>query len=286
MFFPTPAAPIGEFVTVGGRRVHLRRDGDPAAPAIVLVHGFAGSLRWYDRVAAQLADRFHVLRLDLRGHGFSGGDTDLDAPAQGRTLALVLSELGLREVTLIGHSFGADVALSAAEQFPGTTAVGIIDQAPDYSYATFPPGNGLLAHPVLGPMLHRLSLPAFTRLGLRLAVAPGFDLAVAFDDPNQPVVDHHMTSPDMARVVIADRRIRLAANPLDAQLRALGLPALVLHGDSDSMYDTARTEQRYRDAGAEFHVVAGAGHSPNVERPTEVAQLLAEFVTAQRVSPA
>ncbi|MFI5780098.1 alpha/beta fold hydrolase [Nocardia sp. NPDC051570] len=90
--FPPARAPIGEFADIGDIRVHLRDDGAPAAKPIVLLHGFSGSMHWYDRVAPLLAPRHRVIRIDLRGHGHTGGDRDLDAPAQGATIAALLDE--------------------------------------------------------------------------------------------------------------------------------------------------------------------------------------------------
>ncbi|MQY24560.1 alpha/beta fold hydrolase [Nocardia aurantia] len=262
---------------LGAHPIHFRDEGDPAAKPVVLLHGFAGSLHWYDRVAALLTDRYRVIRPDLRGHGGTGGHHDLDGPAQGRAIARLLDVLDLHDVTLAGHSFGADVALATAGQSPRVRRIAVIDQAPDYSAARFPTGNGLLADPLLGPLLHRAALPPFIRFGLRYGVAPGFDVRGAFDDPDQGVRDYRAMSPRMPRTVIVDRRRRLAANPLDAQIHALSMPTLVLHGTHDRFYDCATTTARYRATGARVEIIDGAGHSPNIERPAVVAELLADF---------
>ena len=279
----------GELITVGSDRVHLRRDGAPGARPVVLVHGFGGSVHWFDRVAPLLAAAgYQPIRIDLRGHGHTGvpaRDTgtgtlvaDLGGPAQGRMLAGLFDALELEDVVVVGHSFGADAALAAAGQSGRVGAVGIIDQAPDYGYAKFPSGHALLADPVLGPLLHRLAIPPFIRIGLRYAVAPGVDLGTAFDDPDQAVIDYRAMNPLVAQAVVRQRRYRLAADPLDEQLRRLGLPALVLHGTADRFYDWQPTAQRYRAAGARVEIIEGAGHSPNVECPARVAELLLEFL--------
>ncbi|MCX4093480.1 alpha/beta fold hydrolase [Nocardia sp. alder85J] len=266
------------FGGLGEAGLHIVDEGAPAAKPLVLLHGFGGSLHWYARVAPLLAGRFRVIRPDLRGHGGTGGHHDLDAPAQGRAIAALLDALELDDVTVAGHSFGADVALAAAGQSGRVRWIVLIDQAPDYRDARFPVGNGLLAAPGLGPLLHRAALPPFVRLGLRYGAAPGFDLRTAFDDPDQGVRDYRAMSPHMPRVVLVDRRRRLAVNPLDAQLRALGLPTLVLHGSHDRFYDCATTAARYRATGARVEIIDGAGHSPNIERPAAVADLIAGFL--------
>lgn len=269
--------PRAEFVPTTLGPVHLRREGDPDARTLLLVHGFAGSLHWYDLLAELLADLYHLVRIDLRGHGLTGGDTHLDSPDQGRMLAEVLDRLGLEDVTAVGHSFGADVVLAAAECSERITGLVLIDQAPDLGGAHYPVGNQLLGHEVLGPILHRLAIGPFVELGMRYGVGPGFDLDNGFPDRGQAVRDHRAMSPVMARTVLVHRKARLAARPLDEQVRDLGLPTLVLHGRDDRFYDWEPTSARYRRAGARVEIIDGAGHSPNIERPARVAESIHRF---------
>jgi pimeloyl-ACP methyl ester carboxylesterase len=103
--------------------------GLPDAPAIVLLHGLASNLRWWDPVAARLALRHRLVRFDHRGHGRSTG------PAAGYTVqrlaadsVAVLDHLHLERVVLAGHSAGADIALAVAAAHPDrVAAVGCVD---------------------------------------------------------------------------------------------------------------------------------------------------------------
>jgi pimeloyl-ACP methyl ester carboxylesterase len=61
--------PIGLLVPVGDETVQLREDGPADAPPIVLVHGFLGSMRWFDRLIPLLSNDFRLIRTDLIGHG-------------------------------------------------------------------------------------------------------------------------------------------------------------------------------------------------------------------------
>ena len=79
--------------------------------------------------------------------------------------------------------------------------------------------------------------------------------------------------------VLGERRRRLAADGLDAQVRALGLPTLVVLGGADQMYPAEPSRARYTAAGARVEVLAGAGHSVQVERPVELGGLIRDFVT-------
>ncbi|QWF81195.1 alpha/beta fold hydrolase [Amycolatopsis sp. CA-230715] len=269
---------IGELITAGGESVHIRQDGVRGNPVILLLHGFSGSVHWFDRLTPLLAERFHVVRLDLRGHGHTGGHTGLDARSQARTVAAALDAIDVTEVVAAGHSFGADVAIALAEESRHVRKIVVIGQAPDYSFATFPPGNGLLALPVLGALAHRLATPSAVRLGVRFGFARGFAFNRAFDRPDQAVLDHAAMSPAMARTVIVERRRLLAARPLDEQVRAIGLPTAAILGRRDRFYDCEKTAARWAAVGAKVDVIEDSGHSPILERPARVAELLQDFV--------
>jgi pimeloyl-ACP methyl ester carboxylesterase len=80
----------------------------------------------------------------------------------------------------------------------------------------------------------------------------------------------------MFRVVLIERRDRMAARPLDAQVRDTGKPTLVILGERDHFYG-ARSAARYEAAGARVEIFADCGHSPLVERPERTAQLIRQF---------
>ncbi|OOC01174.1 alpha/beta hydrolase [Amycolatopsis azurea DSM 43854] len=269
-------SPSGDILDVNGVPVHVRQDG--AGTPLLLLHGYCGSVHWFDRLTLGLSAAHHVIRVDLLGHGCTGGSSGLDPVSQARVLAGVLESLGVENVLVAGHSFGADVALALAEISPRVKALVVIGQAPDYSYASFPPGS-----PVLLPLASALVRLVANRRWVRLASR--FRRQRWFDDPLQDLVDHAATAPAMARVVLVDRARRLAFRPLDAQVAALGLPCLVILGRRDRFYDCDKTFARYSAVGARVEVVEGAGHSPFLERPGEVARLLREFSLHAQASP-
>jgi non-heme chloroperoxidase len=96
--------------TPDGVALRLRSRGD--GPAIVLVHGWKGSSRVWDRTVAALAARFRVVAYDLRGMGDSDKpDCRYDFDEHADDLGLVLTSLGLEDVTLVGWSMGCSVSL-------------------------------------------------------------------------------------------------------------------------------------------------------------------------------
>lgn len=270
---------IGTITSIDGIDIHVREDGPADAKAIVLIHGFASSMHWFDRVARLLAEKYHVVRVDLLGHGLSTRVADLEPRSQARAIAPILEKLGLDKVSVAGHSFGADVSLALAERSDLVSEVIIIGQAPDYSYANLPPADLAFALPFFPSLLHRLTPSAAIGLLTQSGFAPGFRMDTAFDSSGQALLDHLAMNPSMYKTVLPERRKRLARRPLDEQLRDLGLPTLVIHGRQDQMYDCAKTVARYEAAGARVEVIEGAGHSPNVERPAAVARIVGDFLS-------
>lgn len=124
---PTPpvgrVAPREELVPLREVTIHVV-DWPGAEPAILAIHGSAGSAHFFGALAERLTPRHRFVALDLRGHGFS------DKPPGGYTLAhhvgdvvQLIAELDLHRPVLLGHSAGGTVAAFAA---PNTDASGLI----------------------------------------------------------------------------------------------------------------------------------------------------------------
>jgi non-heme chloroperoxidase len=99
-----------ELVSTDGTRLHVvaRGQGRP----IVLVHGWKGSSRVWDRTIAALEDRFLVVAYDLRGMGGSEKpDCRYDFDEHAADLACILEALDLQDATLVGWSMGCSVSL-------------------------------------------------------------------------------------------------------------------------------------------------------------------------------
>lgn len=278
-----PRRPIGEFRTVAAGTIHLRQDGPADGRPVLLLHGFEGSLHWWDAVTPLLADTHRVIRVDLLGFGCTGGDSGFDQVSQGRMLAAVLDDLDVDDVIAVGHSWGADAALGLAELSERVGGIVIVDQAPDYDGIRLPAGLQLVVWEPIVRLVQRFAPDAVLRYMFAQGFAPDFDLDTAVPDFGQCRRDFRDMSARTARAALIDRRRALTSRPLDVQVRTLGLPTLVIHGALDQLYDVDRTRARYVAAGASFAVIDSAGHSPNIETPGEVATLIRDF--AAEVEP-
>ncbi|MEV5873932.1 SDR family oxidoreductase [Streptomyces sp. NPDC052101] len=99
-------------VATGGVELCVAELGDPQQPTVVLVHGYPDSKEVWSEVAVRLADRFHVVLYDVRGHGRSTAPKPLRggftlAKLTDDFLAVVDAVSPDRPVHLVGHDWGS-----------------------------------------------------------------------------------------------------------------------------------------------------------------------------------
>jgi pimeloyl-ACP methyl ester carboxylesterase len=159
------------------------------------------------------------------------------------------------------------------------TRVVIMDQAPEDGFDNEGFAQRISYWPVIGQASDRLLQIAPKSLVLDNyddAFAPGYDISSGFDNPDQPVDDlRAMTYTSYKDTRDAEEDF-VDEQPLDQRLAASHVPAMVIFGAEDQIYDAPAAIARYRQdvPGVQTHLIPGAGHSPNVERPNLVAPLI------------
>src|SRR5579871_4134311 len=91
--------------------LHYQRTGH--GEDLVMIHGLTGNLAvWHLKIVPMLFDDYRVLTYDLRGHGYSEVPaTGYSADDMAGDLTDLLDALDIERAHLVGHSFGADIAL-------------------------------------------------------------------------------------------------------------------------------------------------------------------------------
>lgn len=115
---PLIGAPASaSFIEVEGTRIRYVDEG--AGPAVVLIHGFNSSLEVWSSVIDSLRDSHRVIAIDQRGFGFSDRPAgDYGPAAQATVIAGVMDALTVGSASVVGHSWGASVALALAQHHP------------------------------------------------------------------------------------------------------------------------------------------------------------------------
>jgi len=248
------------------------RDGSP----IVLIHCFTCGIDWWDGMIPALSRRHRVIAVNLLGHdGAAKPSSGYSIPDQAKLVAQALDRLGVRQAEVVGHSLGGPVTVALAERAPGLVSrMVLIDSIPDTSYGNVGLIGELPFKPVLGQLLWRIKPDFSIREGLEIAFAPGFDVPDAFvDDVKRMTYSSYTGSHDAYDSFTGEKA-------LPERLAAIGKPALALMGAEEQIAsDPKEALAAYRrgDPGVETRLVAGAGHSPNVEKPAATAALVLKF---------
>ena len=86
---------------------------------VLALHGLASSCHWYDLVIPHLVDTYRFIAPDQRGHGQTDQpSTGYDWQSVATDAIHVLDHFGVEKAAVIGHSWGANVALSVAAKYP------------------------------------------------------------------------------------------------------------------------------------------------------------------------
>lgn len=270
---PVPPGAVRRFVDVErGPLAVLEVDGDD--PAVVLVPGFSGSKEDFRHVLAPLAaGGRRVVAMDQRGQHESAGPDEPDAYAVSHLAAdllHLLDALGGRPVHLVGHSFGGLVCRAAVLERPdAVVSLTLMCSGPE---ALTGPRVELL--PMLRPVLEEGGMPALVE-----ALA-----AIEADDPRAQAV------PPDVRAFLRERMLASVPGALLGmaegltgepdrvdELRATGIPLLVLHGEDDDAWSPDVQAGMAGRLGARYVVVPDAMHSPAVENPDPTAEAMRAF---------
>lgn len=276
--------PTGHLVEIGEISLHYR-DPRPTAGGqglpVLVVHGASGNGEEASLALDPLLPGRRVIYPDRPGHGHSSrGDDRMAAPlAQAEVLVGLLDRLGIGEVVVVGHSWGAAVAAAMAVEHPGRVA-GLVLIAP----ATHPwPGgvawyHGVTRMPVVG-RLFAWTLP----LPVGLATLSGAVEEVFHPDPVPPAYVDEAAIPLVLRPW-SFRSNSLDISGLNANLaemapRYAGIraPTVVVTGDRDGVVAPAiHAEALAREIdGAELVRIPDAGHMPHHAHPDVVAAAMA-----------
>jgi pimeloyl-ACP methyl ester carboxylesterase len=262
---------------LGDARLNVVEDGPRGAPALLLIHGLAGSTAWWEPMVPTLARNYRVIRVDLKGHGRSSSPRHgYDTAAQARGVAAALDRLGISRFSIAGHSTGGYVATALAEQRRGAViALTVIDTGPSPK-AIIP--QGLLSQiallPVPGRLLWRIRSDATISKLLR---AGAFFREI--DIPPEIVESiHGMTHrafASTARGSLAFVRMRSVPD----RLTALGLPVQVIFGTEDARHRSSLSVDEYRAIpDVRIDLLNEVGHTPMLEDPSTTSRLLSAFI--------
>lgn len=269
--------PTTQRVTVSGLELHTLDWGNPAAPPLVCVHGYTGSADAFNGVARQFRDRFHIVALDVRGHGESGWSPDgaYTYRDQAGDLASLVDRLGLGQFTLAGTSMGGIIAMTYAMEHGHRLRALVLND--------------------IGPDMEQGSQRITQMVGGRPDVFATLDDAMTYRRDVSPIVAARAAADqrELALGVLRQRsdgqwgwkmdpayisqRVERGAPvrpELWPTLARLACPTLVVWGtDSDVLSEAQARRMAATLPKGELLAIPGVGHAPSLVEPASLAGL-------------
>ncbi len=278
-------------VYVRDLKLHYQEWGDPAAPPVVMLHGFGVSGHMFDEFALRMQDRYRLIALDQRGHGDSDwspeGDYSRDAFVN--DLEGFREALGIDRFVLIGHSMGGLNSVAYTVQHPAhVRALVLVDVGPESAKE----GVDNIVRFTRGP--DELDFEEFVQM------THHFNPRRSIENIRERM-RHRLKQLDSGKWTWKfDRRFREPNNGLRIgsevsndeswQLfRSVIVPTLVVRGGESDVLTQETAERAAREMQrARLVVVPGAGHSVPGDNPddfTESVQAFLADLEAGRLAP-
>jgi len=265
------------------------KDGIP----IVLVHGMPTSSWLYRNVAASLAEKgFRVIAPDLLGFGESDkpkGNEIYSTKNQAKRIVELLDHLAIPKAIFAGHDQGGPWGIEIADWEPERIAGLVILNTSAYAELMKPPLQARMVGGPLGPvmlkmmgskmgksMIHKFFVD-FTSTGKKLSkqVTYGYWLPL------------HEGGTRAFRAFAKDLKNTMGQFSRYAEaLKHLSVPAMLIWGMEDPVLRHDRMIPRFvadlRIEPENVHVLRGASHFLQEDRPNEIAALLDSFIPSRK----
>jgi len=257
--------PAGQFLEVNGVRLHYVERGSGAP--LVLLHGNGSMIQDFESsgLIDLAAKNYRVIVFDRPGFGHSDRPRNVvwTPAAQAELINSALHRLGVSHAIVLGHSWGASVAVALALKYP-TLVQGLV-LASGYYYPTLRPDVVALsapAVPLVGDILGHTLSPIVSRVMWPLLMAKIFgprSVPRKFEGfPKEMAL-----RPSQIRASAAESALMIPdAFHYRDEYTNLKMPVVIVAGDGDRLVDIdAQSTRLHRDVPqSKFHRVPGTGH--------------------------
>jgi pimeloyl-ACP methyl ester carboxylesterase len=268
----------GILETHDGAHLYLEQAG--AGRAVLLVHGWTMSGRFWARQIEPLAMHFKVVTVDLRGHGNSSKVLHGHTLVQyAQDLHLVVDSLHLQDVTLVGWSLAGPVLLEYWNRYggKGVSALCLVEMTP----FPFSPENWnthRLANYQLRGMNEALNNLQTDRVAFgRQFIDSMFLVGKAPEKDMQWMLPEHLATPTpIATAIYSDYLMR----DYSQSLHGISVPVLVANGNSSHICFGPNTGRHVADTlpNGKLEIFNNSGHMPFYEEPERFNAGLLEWL--------
>jgi pimeloyl-ACP methyl ester carboxylesterase len=268
--------PVDDFVTVDGMRLHYfaRGSGTP----VVLLHGNGSMIGDFlsSGITERIAAGHRVIAFDRPGFGYSERPRDRRwGPfEQARLLLRAFAPLAIERPIVVGHSWGALVALALALEGSEKVA-GLVLLSGYYYPVPRVCGNALApsTFPIVDDVLRQTVAPVVGRLLASHAVRKVFAPCAVPESFKRHYSIPHALRPSQIKAVAEEAEMLVeAASTFSEMYKELAVPVRLIAGSDDRIVDTDQHSARlHRELGmSTFRNVPGIGHMVHHAAPDAV----------------
>ena len=256
-------------------------------PPVLLIHGFGTNTFTWRHVAPDLARDHKVIAVDLKGFGQSDKPFDerYSAQDQAELLSQLILDRDLKDLTLVGHSYGGGVALllalEADARLKGRIAKLVLLDTIAYPQE-IPVFFKLLDTPVVSQVGVRMAPTDFQiRMALRIAYYDnskiGHDEIEAYAAPMKTAAGKHAIIHSARQIMPPD------AEAIAARYSSIQLPTLILWCDHDRIVPLDIGLKLRRELpNSSLRLISECGHLPQEEQPEATMLQIREFLGRPR----
>jgi pimeloyl-ACP methyl ester carboxylesterase len=277
-FYRPEWKPAEHLVTVESLRVHYIESG--TGRAVVMIHGNAGAVEDFEFGAVQLlSSDYRVFAIDRPGHGRSDRPPGKTATveSQARLLHQTLSDLGIVQPVLVGHSWGAALALAYVLEYPQEVSAMVL-LAP----AAYPDdgGNSLLRKtiriPVVGDLGLLLGKSIMGRRILKRFLARAFYPQSVPDNYFKLASSSWLGRRKLKAYVEDESALNDSLKKMSKRYSEIRIPVVIVTGDEDKIVSPKQNAYRLQAAIHQSRLIElkDTGHEIPQTRPESISVAL------------
>jgi pimeloyl-ACP methyl ester carboxylesterase len=277
--------PAGQFLDVDGVRLHYVEKG--SGEPLVLLHGNGSMIQDFESsgLVDLAAKNYRVIVIDRPGFGHSSRPRNViwTPDAQAQLIRRALDGLGVSKAIVLGHSWGASVAVALALRVPELVRGLIL--ASGYYYPTLRPDVVALsapALPVIGDIMSHTLSPLMSRLMWPLMLAKIFGPKSA-PSKFQQFPKEMALRPSQIRASAAESALMIPdAFHFKDNYPELQMPVIIIAGEDDRLIDIDKQSARLHSHVSQsvFHHLPENGHMIHQTATGEVMAAINEVAGA------
>jgi esterase len=272
----TPPAPkyTDKFANVNGLRIHYLDWGSPGKPPFLMLHGIGRVAHSFDHIAPRFTDKYHVMAIDMRGHGDSSWSPEGAYLVQDYVTDVegLVEQLNLRGLTLLGNSTGGRVVQVYAGLHPDRMAKLVVeDVGPERTNEIASGFARRVAQEEQGWASEDELLASLMRGGGRVS------------EELQRNYAHFGSKVRADGRVVWKRDPNLVKGFVPTELwqyvRKISCPTIYILGGASNIVPP-ETQKQLKESLAKVEIVTmpGLGHYPHVESPEEYLKIVERFL--------